>query len=588
MNFKYTFLLFLLGIGIITTQNSYAITQQPKETNGYIYHTVASGETIYSIAAKYDVLQADIYALNPDSKQGIKANQVLKIKADDKSYILHSIQSKETLYSVSKLYNVSIESIMEANPGLNSDNFRMGTAIKIPKQTGIQTANSTNTNTPKQSNTPSVPSTHTVKAGETLYSISKLYNISMQEVGEANPKVRKKGLKEGMVLTIPLIKTTPTTKNNTIEEKTKVTSNTKTPKNSAVKVGLLLPFLNTNNNQKARFVEYYEGFLLAVEDLKSKGYSTEIYAFDIRKGKDTKKLESLLETSEMQSLDLIIGGVNDDEVALISKFAQKYDIKYAVPFPTKNDKVIKGKSTYQANVSQGILYSKVAEKFKEQFKDRNIVIVSNSSGGNDKSDFIGILKTTLDKDNIPYTISDLQTSSIKSALSNTKENVVIPASSSLATLSKLIPIMRDIKNNNQEELTLFGYPDWQAPAYVAQYASEFAKYNTYIYTPFYSDNNNQTTKQFLERYNKWYGKSLINTYPQYGLLGYDTGLYFMTALARNPDSFNNTIKSQPTLPILQSAFFFEEVPGKAGYVNTGIFFIRYNADMTTTKIDFSR
>lgn len=309
MKLKYTLLVLLLSIGITAIQSTYATTQQSISKDGYVYHTVTSGETVYSIAAKYNVLQADIYKLNPDSKRGIKPNQVLKIKtdnppvADDNSYILHSIQSKETLYSVSKHYNVSIESIMDANPGLNSDNFRMGTAIKIPKkQVVTQTTTNANPNPPKQSNTPSTPGTHKVKAGETLYSISKLYNLSMQEIGEANPKVRKKGLKEGMSLTIPSVKTTPT------EERTQTTSSTKTStnKNSVVKVGLLLPFLNTNKNQQARFVEYYEGFLLAVEDLKSKGYSTEIYAFDIRKGKDTKKLESLLETSEMKGLDLVI------------------------------------------------------------------------------------------------------------------------------------------------------------------------------------------------------------------------------------------------------------------------------------------
>lgn len=594
MKLKYLLFIFLLGIGIFAPQNTYAYTQQAATDDGYIYHTVVSGETIYSIASKYNVLQADIYSLNPNARRGIKPKQVLKIKTG-KTYILHSVQPKETLYSVSKYYNVPIEKILEINPGLTSDNFKIGTAIKIPqgetggqKEVSAQPENSVSTDSrnsaKRQNNT--LPNTHTVRSGETLYSISKQYGVSMQELAEANPQIEKVGLKEGMNITIPRSNTNRST---TVSERpdSQATRSAVT-KTNAVKVGLLLPFLNTNNNQQARFVEYYEGFLLAVEDLKTKGYSTEVYVFDIRKGKDTKKLESLLETSEMKALDLIIGGVNDDEVALLSKFAQKYNIKYAVPFPTKNDKVIKGGSTYQANVSQATLYPKVAEKFKDRFKDHNIIIVSNSSGGNDKSDFINMLKNTLDKDRIYYVSSGMSQSDIKNALSETKQNVIIPASSSLSTLGKLIPILRELKSNHTGEFTLFGYPDWQAPAYVSQYAQEFSKYNTYIYTPFYSDRNNPKTKEFGERYKKWYDKSLISTYPQYGLLGYDTALYFLNALALYPDSFDSSIISQPTLPILQSAFYFEEVPGKAGYVNTGVFFIHYNANMSTTKIDLSR
>ena len=586
---RHIFLL-IAAIYLCMAQQLYAADTQTV----YKSHTVAKGETIYSIASAYKISVNELYSLNPEVEKGVRVNQVIKIPlavnagTKKQTTVLHSIQAKETLYSVSKHYNIPIEDIIADNPGLSADNFKIGYAIYIPTQSGGYASNSRNQSI-KNSNDNKI--IHQVLSKETLYSIAKQYDISMGEIADANPEIKESGLKKDMTLVIPSkshTKSSNVSTPETISIAERPVSYSTTKANKTMKIGLLLPFLNKQDYQQARFIEFYEGFLLAVEDIKAQGYSADIYVFDIRKGNNTKKLESLLETYEMKSLNLIIGGVTDEEIGLLSQFADNNNIKYVVPFPVKNEKITLGNNTYQANISQPILYEKVADKFYQQFKSYNIIIAQDNAADNDKLDFTNTLKKTLDKYYI--TSHTIQVANIagelKDALSSTKKNIIIPTSSSLMTLSRIIPTLKNLKAEDSfVEVNLFGYPDWQA--YSAQFLQDFFKLGTYIYTPFYADSNNSKTQQFYDRYRKWYGKTLISTFPKYGLLGYDMGLYFMTATAQNLGSLEKNT-SLINIPTLQSTFYFDKADNQRGYINTGVYFVNYKPDMTVEKIDYSR
>ena len=88
----------------------------------YKYHTVKAGETVYSIAKSYNISEEDIYKYNPDAKEGldISAKLVIPIGTaptnnetsnSDISFKQHTVAKKETLYSISKQYEVRIEDI---------------------------------------------------------------------------------------------------------------------------------------------------------------------------------------------------------------------------------------------------------------------------------------------------------------------------------------------------------------------------------------------------------------------------------------------------------------------------------------------
>ena len=272
MNLKTILLLF---ISIIFIQG--ACFAESKSAR-YQTHVVAKGETVFSISKKYGVSVDAIYNANPDASKGIRENQLLRVPSTNQEgysgvfggttdYVLHSVQPNETLYSVSKKYNVEVGNLIDANPGLNANNFRIGTAIRVPK------------NPLKKAVTAAPVATgikHTVLSKETLYSISKQYNVSMEDIANANPEIKTEGLRKNMVLNIP--STGQSTTNSVSKSSAPVnnyannyTASSSVNEARVLKIGLLLPFLDTPENQQARFVEFYEGFLLAVEDLKAKG-----------------------------------------------------------------------------------------------------------------------------------------------------------------------------------------------------------------------------------------------------------------------------------------------------------------------------
>lgn len=548
----------------------------PEEiTEDIITHTVAQGETVYSIAARYHTTVQEIYRLNPKAEKGIKAGQkikVPKVKLVIAGYSNHLIESKETLYSVSRMYKIAEKDIKDANPGLSESNFRAGQTIKIPQFKASSTAPVTTQQ--------STVNFYTVNKGETLYSIGKANNISVDELIKANDQLKDNGLKEGMTIVIPSVN------QSTISDFPLATPTfTEAPhasKGELVKVGILLPFLDKKGSiSKEKLAEYYEGFLLAVKQLKDKGLNAEIYTFDIGSEKNTKKLESLLGTNEINNLHLIIGGVSKQQIDALTKFSNKTGIKYAMPFGSSSN-IESNPALFQITSSHSSLYPEVMEAFKNQYKNDNIIFVSEAGSNNNESKFVEQLKKELSASGILFMTtasSSSLTNDITSVINSSKRNVLIPTSSSELTLRRILTAINTLEN----DITLFGYPEWQI---YTQHQSALHKYDSRIFSIYFVDEHQREVLNFTEEYKKWYNKPLINSFPKYAYLGYDAGLFFLTALNKYGSNFDKET-NRITVPTIQSAIHFDKNNPLGGYVNKGLYFVNYKINSDIEKIDIS-
>ena len=108
----------------------------------YTQHTVAKGETISGIAKKYNIKSSEIYELNPDARNGIKYKTVLLIPSKAKNNSVstsnitnnfpeksHEVLAKETLYGISKQYDISIDDLYKFNPNLEKEGLKKGQII---------------------------------------------------------------------------------------------------------------------------------------------------------------------------------------------------------------------------------------------------------------------------------------------------------------------------------------------------------------------------------------------------------------------------------------------------------------------------
>lgn len=569
-------------------------------TSGYFMHTVTKGQSLYSIASMYNVTIDEIVRLNPGSEERIKAGEALKIpqKEDNGQPAYHTIQAGETLYKLTVHYGVSAQDICRANPGLSAKNFRIGQVIAIPAKKVVKEE-------PKPETTPSVkPSEplkpncrdmHRVQRKETIYSISKLYGITEEELIAANPELRTKKLKKGKFICIPYAKASSDNANasatsQAVSDMELFRQNQKESKKYAsIKAAVLLPFMtkeNGNRDEQVRMVEYYEGFLMAVDSLKQQGVSVDIHTYD--SGNTTATITQLINTKkELKDMDIIFGPLHTDQVKIMADFAKKNKIRLVVPFTSKSDEVFNNPYVFQINTPQSYLFSEVYEHYLRKFPNAHVVFLNADTGDKDKDDFIKGLKEELKNKQITFKElkgAEISPEGMKTAVDSLRENVLIPTSGKKIALIKILPqLIITAREHPNYNMRLFGYPEWQT--YTDDHLSNFFELDTYFYTSFYTNNLFPAAIKFTSAYRKWYSKDMANTYPKYGMLGFDTAYFFLKGLARYGNHLEEEMNNMTLNPI-QTGFKFERVNNWGGFINRKVFFVRFTKDYELIKLDF--
>ncbi|GHT07402.1 peptidase M23 [Bacteroidia bacterium] len=517
-------LILLLFISIYAYNVKTAEAFYPESTffaqnDNYFLHTIERGQTVYSIAAMYHVSVEDIYKLNPGSKEVIRAGDVLKIPQESGSFIYHTIQPKETLYGVSQKYGMKGEDIIAVNSGLSVETFNIGKIIRIPTNRV----------------------TSPLQGGNEVENSNKTNSL--------------------------LSKTGPVEAVNTI------------------KIALLLPFSETNSQNVARMVEYYEGFLLALQEIKKQGISVDLQVYDI--GTGTKEINNILKKDKMQHIHLLIGGLSDEQIKLISRFSIEKNIPYVIPFTSKSDEPFNNPNVYQVNTPQPHLYSKASLAFINKYKNDNIILVTQDVPAPNQLDFIKVLKEDLQDKKISYKTVNLDInflSDLNTQLSKDKKNVIIPMDDSAETLARLItPLKWMLESHPDLKVSLFGYLNWQS--HIAKFADsseDFFLLNTSFYTVFYANPTYPDVKSFYNNFYKWYSRNLLNYFPKYGILGYDTGLYFIRLIHNYGTLFDSHVNDLRDNGI-QIDFQFQRVNNWGGFINTNLYIVDYNSDHTITK-----
>ena len=578
--------LFLLFISV-----SYAVSYA-QENQSYFLHTIEKGQSLYSISKMYNVTTSDIIHLNPGCDEKIYAGQTIKIpkgKESQKGETFHTIQAGETLYKLTTMYNISAKDICEANPGLSAENFRIGQVILIPQKEKEQVVTAQKPTEQSNIQGPVVPrckEMHKVKRKETIFSVSREYGISEEELIAANPEL-KKGMKKGQLLCIPYPVATTTQPTQKEDPYAIPPSNSElfreskeTPKKmSTIKAALILPF-----QEDKRMVEYYEGFLMAVDSLKRTGTSLDLYVYD--SGKEVSTLNAILSKNEMKKMDVIFGPMHQKQIKPLSDFAKKNDIRLVIPFSQKGEEVFNNPAVYQINTPQSYLYSEVYEHFTRQFPNAHVIFIEPISADKEKAEFISGLKQELKNKGISMqTVNENATKEmLKAALRNDKENIFIPTSGKNVLLIKVLPqLTLLVRDNAGQNIHLFGYPEWQA--YTRDHLESFFELDVYFYSSFYTNTLFPAAVQFTNTYHKWYSKDLSSKYPNYAMLGFDTGFFFLKGLSRYGSELENNLSKMNLTPI-QTGFKFQRVNNWGGFINKKVFFIRFTKNFELVKLDF--
>ena len=159
----------------------------PPKTNSQINYIVKKGDTLYSIAQRYNITVDELKKQNQLSTNQLTIGQSLILPST--SFVTYTVQKGDTLYKIASQYNTTVDILKKIN-NLSSNILSIGQKIKLPSTEII--------------NIPASLETYTVKSGDTLYSIAKKFDTTVDKIKSQN-SLSADALTVGQVLKIPSV-----------------------------------------------------------------------------------------------------------------------------------------------------------------------------------------------------------------------------------------------------------------------------------------------------------------------------------------------------------------------------------------------
>ena len=418
---------------------------------------------------------------------------------------------------------------------------------------------------------------YTVKKKDTIFGIANKYNLTLPELMDANPEMKKEGymLQKGATLFIPFGKDTAkggtqTVANGNATKTSTVSSSTRVKQPNTVNVGVMLPLHDVDGDGK-RMVEYYRGILMACEKLKQQGISTNIHAWNVPIDAD---IRSTLVQDGANSCDLIFGPLYSKQVAPLAGFCKTYGIKMVIPFSITGDEVDRNKEVFQVYQAPESLNDASIKAFLNRFKNVHPIFIDCNDTTSRKGVFTFGLRKELEKRKITYSVTNVNSSLeyFAKAFVPSKQNVVILNTGRSPQLTQVLNKLDEFSAKYPGAvISLFGYTEWLM--YAKYNLDRFYKYDTYIPSTFYYNANSAKVIDLERRYNMWFHQPMQVAMPRFALTGYDHAMFFIQGVNKAGKDFTGAA-SQVNYQPVQTPLHFVKT-SKGGYRNQILQLIHY-------------
>ena len=582
-------------------------------------YVVLPGETWYSISRRLGTTVEVLNQLNPDIS-GLKPGQSLKVpvgainpKADDKNesgsqFETHTIVSGETLYSLTRKYNVSAETLIELNPEL-SGSFRTGSVIRIPRQSANQAS------TEKYL-------IHLVKPGETQYSLIMAYNVNLDELKQWNNYLNYRSLLVGDTLRlIPGDMEAVSKEDYDFSQSLlpgdceKIRRGRISP--NAVDIVMFLPLMIDMNNRlnaghlsdpvttpssneflndsiqvvqanvqnptrfqgtSENFIHFYEGSILAIQRLQAQGVKVSVTVVDTENR--SQQISSLVSSGRFNDADLIIGPIYPEHQKIVADFSYKMQIPMVSPLSSSDEHLKNNPWTFQVNPSRRLVDRITAEYIFKEYSRDNIILVK---GGNQSDSveselrrFASVRDNGHDVSRLSIKTVDKNKSGIAGltgALRTEGRNVVVLTSGNEAEVSVAVSNIHTLAG--KYDIVLVGSNRFTQFESINQ--EYFHDGQLEFLAPYWPDYTNSLTKEFVKEFREYF-----KTEPnQYSMQGYDVTYFFAKAIAYYGDDFRKCLNLNRG-DLVQGNYFFVPQAG-GGFVNEGLNVVSYTKDYRVVK-----
>lgn len=538
---------------LIIPSKTNKISEKTKETILQNYpksHKVVAKETLYSLARQYEISVGDLKKANPIlDTEGLKIDQIITIpttkntetKTETPSkpvvnttvkstqYVDYVVQAKETLYGLSKKFNIKLEDLIILNPQLENG-VQEAMTIKVPStienQKLIVVEKTETTTIPVV--TPTEPTPYIKRS---FTDLSKTVNSST---------------KKQLVLLLPF--NVSRIQNDTI---TSSQQRLKTDK-----------FLNMA-------LDFYSGALMAIDSAKSLKMNIDVKIFDSQETKTTSNIDNLSNEHDFKSAHAIIGPFYQSQADKLAGLLEENKVPVISPLSKEMAKPYS--NSYSTMPSGDLIKGAMFDYMRE--KEGNIIAVIDPKKAAIKQ------YITVNQPDVKFTDvtekGSLSTESLKSMLVKDKINFVVFASERTGTIFAITNTLINALPNYQIRLVILE-PN---PTFDFEEISlnRLTKLKL-TYPSLTRDNETDKAKIFAKEY-----KKVNKIFPnQHATRGFDITFDTMLRLSQDK-SFEETTIDYATEQVENKFDYNAKQAG--GFANRGVYILQYNSDLTITEAE---
>ena len=518
-----------------------------------------------------------------------------KTKMGGKLYYSHIVLEKQTLYSISKAYGVSLDDIYSANPGLKETGLKKNAVILIPDLTAKEQEKGRKKKAGKEEDKYTV---HTVRWYEDLDVIAEKYGVTVESIMELN-NLKGRKLKNRQKLRIPsatevsaaepdaaaqgpIVPATSGDVQNVSPENRTTTgiSSSILPlfRKNSVDISLLLPLAAGDSTSGSRSnMDFYSGALLAARQLGKEGVGIDLSVYDVADG------QMHITEDRLKSSDVVIGPVSAGDLGRL--MASAPNSTYIVsPLDHRAEPLaLSYKNFIQAPSSSTAQYADLANWIREEKSPHDTVIIIHEKGIKDRTGINtltqGLKENGIGFQTFSYNILEGRDipDSLRSRMTLTARNHLMIASESEAFVNDVI---RNINLMVHEKYDVAVYASSKIRGFDTIEGANLHNVNLHVSASYYIDYDQKEVQDFIMDY-----RALFNTEPTpFAFQGYDIILYFAGICSKYGNAWPAMLPLEEE-ELLQSGFRFSRVvvgQSEVGFANTAIRRITYGPDYSVS------
>ena len=511
-----------------------------------------------------------------------------KVRIDGKICYSHIVLEKQTLYSISKAYEVSIDDIYRFNPTVKETGLKKNSIIIIPSKDALKTeqplvqetvkseAPVTNVQEEKKTVKAETQRIHIAKWYEDLNVISEQYGVSVEDIMKANNlSGRKLSKRQKLIIPYPgeeIVqekeeKADEAVAENVTEAESSVdsieTDNTLTvfqPKKE-ISATLLMPLTNDNGEANRNNMDFYCGALLAVYDMANTGIDCKLNVFDIHSNDTKFSLETLTGS------DFIIGPVSTADLTRLFNVIGNNTLVVSPLDPRAEKLTVSHTSMIQIPTPQSIQYRDLVKWIEEDYSNGDKAVMITEKGAR-QSTVTSVMKEAMDSSSIAYSTFSYSILEGRDVLQPLTDLMSVEGTNRILIASESEAFVNDVIRNlnlliyNNIDITIY------APSKIRNFETieveNLHKTAMHVSLAYYIDYENQNVKDFLLKY-----RALYNTEPnQFAFQGYDVARYIIELCSKYGDNWREHIEDYE-MNTLQSSYKIRKQP-IGGYLNNGV------------------